>query len=295
MHETHDRSEFEVAVLHLRGQLDIPDRTLAPIRNLVDCSLGRLFWKDWCDQDARDAEWMPTPGDHDDPQWHRIDGWPEQGEGHVHRKWSRRADLWLRWHSVDAWHVLDWLVTAQSDGHPWIANVDQHGHPKKLMKCHTLDRLVHEATKGLRQRNINAIVLGPGDESFVHDLGAGHTLVRLLSRSSLRLEGLRMHHCLGHGGYDQLLGDPDCGFYSVRDRDGKPIATIEIEGGYIRQFCGPANNTPADAVTALACGAFDAFGWRAWTDRPGSTESNDEYEEAARVLLQVGLARGRRG
>ncbi|MEY9830683.1 hypothetical protein ABIA25_002498 [Sinorhizobium fredii] len=127
MANKYDHPEYREAVFHLSCELDIPDRVFMPIRNLVACSLGRIFWNDWRKQDAKDPEWMPTPGDHEDPQWHRIDGWPEQGDGHLSRKWSRRADLWLQWHSIDAWHVLDWLVSAQSDGHAWIANVDASG------------------------------------------------------------------------------------------------------------------------------------------------------------------------
>lgn len=186
MANKYNHPEYREAVFRLSCALDIPDRVFVPIRELIGCSLGRIFWLDWLKQDAVDTEWMPTPGDHVDPEWHRIDGWPEQGDGHIYRKWSRRAALWMQWHSVDAWHVCDWLITAVADEHPWLVNVDDDGFPKKIMKCSNLERLVHEASKGLRQRNIRDIILGPEDETFVYDLGAGHTLVQLLSRAALR-------------------------------------------------------------------------------------------------------------
>lgn len=273
MARKYDSREYQEALFHLARELDMPDRVLAPIRHLVDCSLGRIFWNDWAKQDVQNPEWMPTPGDHEDPEWHRIDGWPELGrDGATHRKWSRRAALWMQWHSVDAWHVADWLITAVADGHPWLAKLDANGNPKKIMKCGSLDRLVHEATKGLRQRDLREIVLGPEDETFVLDLGAGHTLVQLFSRAALRAEGLRMRHCIGRGSYDELLADPDIGFFSVRDENGKPLATLEIRDGFIRQFRGPTNIEPTAAVNDLVAGAISAFGWQHWRDRPRTAE-----------------------
>lgn len=286
MASKYDHPEYREAVFHLICELDIPDRVFMPIRNLVGCSLGRIFWNDWGKQDAKDAEWMPTPGDHEDPEWHRIDGWPEKGDGHIYRKWSRRAQLWMQWNSVDAWHICDWIITAVSDEHPWLASVGPDGYPKKLMKCGTLARLVHEATKGLRERNLRDIVLGPEDEHFILDLGAGHILVQLLSRAALRKEGLRMRHCIGQGGYDELLVDPDAGFFSVRDENGKPRATLEIRDGYIRQFRGPANAEPLDAVKDLAAAAIDTFGWQDWRDRPRETRDDEDYSEEALAVLR---------
>lgn len=281
----YDNPEYAIAQQELICELDVPDRVLWPIKDLVGCSLVRVFYNDWLRQDAIDSEWMPTPGDHEDPEWHRVDGWPEQGGDDVGRKWRRRAELWMSWNSIHAWHVLDWLVVAQSDGHPWLANVDAQGYPKKIMKCGSLERLVHEATKGLRQRNLREILLGPEDEHFAIDLGAGHTLVRLTSRAALRAEGLRMRHCIGKDGYDELLDDPAVGFFSVRDEDGKPKATLEIRDTFVRQFRGPANSEPADAVKDLIAGAAHAFGWRDWSERPRS-HGDDDYGPGARVILR---------
>jgi hypothetical protein len=283
----YDHPEYGLAIHSIALELDMPDTVIARIHHLIGPSLGRIFWNDWGRSDAVDPEWVPTPGNHDDPEWHQIDGWPEQGGDHLTRKWSRRAALWMQWHSVDAWHVADWLVTAAADGHAWLAKIDAEGHPKKLMKCGTLDRLVREASKGLRERNARRardVILGPTDEHFTYDLGVSHMLVHLRSRAALRKEGLLLRHCIGQGGYDDLLDDPNVQFVSVRDPDGKPLATLDIRGGYIRQFRACGNSEPSDAVKDLVAGAADAFGWQDWRDRPGSREDADFGPEADAIL-----------
>ncbi|TAZ73789.1 hypothetical protein ELH70_14540 [Rhizobium ruizarguesonis] len=285
----YDNPEYRIATYHLGCELDLPDHALRPIRHLLGPSLGRIFWGDWLRLDAIDPEWISTPGDHDDPDWHRVDGWREQGGDHIQRKWKQRARLWIQWYSVDAWHVADWLVTAVAGEHAWLANVDDQGHPKKLMKCGTLERLVHEASRGLRERNASLardVLLGPTDEHFLHDLGVGHTLVRLRSRAALRKEGAIMHHCIGQGGYDELLDDPDVALVSVRDADGNPLATLDIRNGYIRQFCARGNAEPSDAVRDLVASAVDAFCWQDWRDRPGSRADEQDYGPEAAVILR---------
>jgi len=294
MAKRHRHPEYHAAERALLAELDLADRVMIPIRGLVECSLGRIFWHEWLRSDAKNSKWVATPGDHDEPELHRIDGWPEYGAGTVERKWSRRARLWMSWYSIDAWHVCDWLVNAVSDGESWVSNQDINGCPKKLMKCGSLKQLTQEATKGLRQRNAQAahdIVLGPNDEHFVSDLGGGHTLVRLCSSLALRREGSIMHHCIGHGGYDLHLDDPDVLLVSVRNTDGHPLATLEIQSGFIRQFRGVANSEPSTAVKDLVAGAIHQFGWQHWRDR--KEDDPDRRVEAAAALHKLPPARRR--
>lgn len=289
MAKRHRHPEYSAAERALVAELDLSDRAMTPIRSLVECSLVRLFWSDWQRSDARDPVWIATPGDHDERELHRVDGWPEYGDGTAERKWSRRARLWMSWFSIDAWHVCDWLVNAVSDGEPWLWHLDDGGYPKKLTKCGNLQRLVHEATKGLRQRNAeNArqLVLGPDDEDFAFDVGAGHTLVRLRSRAALRKEGTLMHHCIGKGGYEELLDDPDVLLLSVRDPEGNPLATLDVRSGYIRQFRAHGNAEPSSAIKDLVASAADAFSWQDWHDRPGSRTDNHDYGPEAVVILR---------
>jgi hypothetical protein len=101
-----------------------------------------------------------------------------------------------------------------------------------------------------------------------------------------------MRHCIGQGGYDDLLDDPDVIFASVRDPHGNPLATLDIRGCYIRQFCAQSNAEPSDAVKDLVAGAADAFGWQNWRDRPRSRDEDAEYgPEAAAILRDLPPAR----
>ncbi|AMD61646.1 hypothetical protein AWN88_22665 [Agrobacterium tumefaciens] len=232
-----------------------------PIKRLVECSLVRVFYNDWAKFDALDPEWMRVILEHGGEEWLRIDGWPEQGGDVLRRKWARRSALWMGWHSIRANHVVDWLHVAQSEGHAWLGNLGSGGHPKKLLKCGSIERLFHEARKGLPVRKASDVALGPEDETFIADLGSGHTLVELLSPMALRKEGSFMRHCIGHGGYDWQLADPARHLYSVRDQQGTPLATLEIHGSAVRQFRGPKNADPTPAVIDLVSGVAADWGW----------------------------------
>lgn len=257
----YDNPEYGIARTRLVCELDVPDRIFYPVRHLVGCSLVRVFYNEWLRQDAMDPEWLRVIEEHGGEEWYRIDGWPEQGGDVGRRKWEQRARLWVSWHSADIRHVVDWLLHAQSEGHAWLGNLGADGYPKKLMKCGTLERLVHEADKGLRVRNASDVALGPEDETFIANLGAGHTLVELLSPLALRKEGSSMRHCIGHGGYDWLLVDPDRHLYSVRDPDGTPLATLEIHGSVVRQFRSVKNADPTSDVLDLVSGVAADWGW----------------------------------
>lgn len=257
----YNNPEYGIARTRLVCELDVPDRIFYPVRHLVGCSIVRVFYNEWLRQDAVDPEWLRVIEEYGGEEWHRIDGWPEQGGDVVRRKWEQRARLWVGWHSADIRHVVDWLLNAQTEGHAWLANLGNDGYPKKLMKCGSLERLVREADKGLRARKVADVELGPDDEVFVADLGAGHTLVELLSPMALRKEGSRMGHCIGHGSYDWQLAETDRHLYSVRDPDGAPLATLEVHGSVVRQFRGAQNGHPPPAIIYLLADAAFTFGW----------------------------------
>jgi hypothetical protein len=225
--------EWDAAMIALICELDLPDRLLTPIRNLLDPGIGRVFFREWLLQERVDPETLLNPYDVADgeasPIRYRIDGEPKNGGTPaeiIARKWQSRAQVWFELYGLHIAHIIDWLVVSHERSQAWLQNVDARGEPKKLLKCRTLADLVAEATKGLRHRKIAPeIVLGPNDESFYADLGAGHTLVLLTSPAALRREGNRMHHCVGMGSYDGHIEDPDFHLLSVRDPVGKPLAT----------------------------------------------------------------------
>lgn len=286
----YDSPEYAIARRELVCELDVPDRIFYPVRHLVGCSLVRVFYAEWLRQDVLDSEWLRVIEEHGGEEWRRIDGWPEQGGDFIRRKWAQRAQLWVGWHSADIRHVVDWLLNAQTEGHAWLANLDGQGYPKKLMKAGSLERLVHEADKGLRARKVADVALGPEDETFIVDLGAGHTLVELLSPMALRKEGGIMRHCVGHGGYDWQLADPAWHLYSVRDQNGAPLATLEIHGSAVRQFRGPKNADPSPAVIDLVSGIADGWGWLGLEE---AARGGSYGPEALVILRDLPPVRGR--
>ncbi len=282
MRSPRSHPEWNEALVAFVRELDIPDRQLLPVRSLIGPGLGRVFVKSWIEQDKIDPEIMRDPFDRsDDPRWYQIDGWPIRGgskEEILRRKWERRAGLYVRWHGIEIWHVLDWLIYSQATNAPWTANVDERGEPKKLMKCGSLDALVHEADKGFRLRprsgHLNGddvkIPVAAGassdDETEIADLGVDHTLVELLTPRALRAEGGRMRHCIGHGSYDDRVRDPEYRYLSVRDPNGVPLATLELKGRVVRQFRGPVNDDPLPAVTDLLSRYAAENGWQGYED-----------------------------
>ncbi|HEV7246228.1 MAG TPA: hypothetical protein VGN93_04480 [Shinella sp.] len=255
--------EFNAAAEHFIYALDMPEYDAGEMRALIECSLVRVFFRFWLQQAAKDAVWIAV-GELIDgrPAFHRIDGWPEQGDGVLDRKWMQRARLWVDWDSIDVWHVIDWLATAERDNHPWLYNLDDDGHPTKLTKCGTLERLVVEATKGLRYRNATAeIVLDRDEEVHVADLGDGYSLVQILTPHALRREGIRMHNCLRHGDHGNVLTTTLTRHYSVRDSSDKPLGTLEVHLGHVRQFAGPCNLAPTSDVIDRVTPMATSWGW----------------------------------
>ena len=290
------KEEFNQAFACLASELEIEQYRLWSRRELFELSLGRVYWKLWSRQDAIDPEWIEDPRG----QYQRIDGWPEQ---HADRsdpmirlgKWTRRAVLWAAWHYDAAQHVIDWLHVAVEEAHPWLSNLDALGRPKKLMKCGSLEQLVTEADKAMRRRRVSlderARSLGMDDESFEMDLGAGHTLVRLLSPAALDVESARMKHCIGHGAYDERLTSPDYEYYSIRDADGRPQATLELRRARIldglawtiRQFRAASNARPDEYLADLI---EPVCGERGWWGLGFVEQSTPGYGPEAAVILR---------
>lgn len=156
----------------------------------------------------------------------------------------------------DLQHVVDWLKSATRDKAPWLANVDELGRPRKIMKAGSLEALCREADKQMR-RKLNALPgdkLGPDDvETFSDDGGEFH-LVQLKTSAALKSESIAMRHCVGHGAYDEHLATDDYYLLSLRDKSGRPHMTIEVRDGEILQSRGKANSKPKPLYTLAAAG-----------------------------------------
>jgi hypothetical protein len=187
-------------------------------------------------------------------------------------------------------HIIDWLVADLQAGAPWLANVDEQGRPRKLLKCKTFEDLEREANKAMDRRNgQQAKALGPDDESFIADLGDGYSLVQMITPEALDLESARMHHCVGHGAYDGALKSGWSRFLSLRDRKRRPVATIELRresnGRWsIRQIEGKRNERPPRKVMEVIRSHATKGNWR---DRhcwwPVAEAPDDVYYDLDRI------------
>lgn len=133
-------------------------------------------------------------------------------------------------------HIVDWLTADFLAGTDWIDRVDAQGRPLKLMKCGSVEQLLHEADKAMKRRlQGRSRALKEGDESLAAELADGYTVVRLLTPAALDVESDRMRHCVGHGAYDADVEAGRSEIYSLRDPEGRPLVTIEAEADLIER------------------------------------------------------------
>ncbi|MBY3433240.1 hypothetical protein HFN89_03560 [Rhizobium laguerreae] len=160
--------------------------------------------------------------------------------------WRHKAES----HRLDVMHVSDWLRTAVAGNAQWLARVDEHGRPKKLMKFGTFREMAAEADKSMRIaiQKAGSVVVDPDHERLHTTLSDGYAMVEMLSVQALDRESSLMQHCIGNGGYDgDVQGD---GFLllSLRDPFGKPHATLRIDRGKaaVVEFQGKQNQPPTE-------------------------------------------------
>lgn len=260
-----------MAMRMLREELRLQDLYIVHDRmeEFVDISIGRVFISQVRALDR-----------------HKYGGAlpPERPRKIVLENWKARIEAWTRVNEYELIGIVDWLVASCAQPLPWIENLDELGRPKKLMKCATLGALAYEASKWALSRDamLTNIRLSPDDEHVEMDLGGGLTLVRMMTPAALDVEGARMQHCIGKGGYDvRLHEDYGCRYYSVRASDGEPVATIEVcdeyvddvSRGVIRQFQGPRNAHPDPVVVARVFESMQKMNWVA------SWATSDRIEE----------------
>lgn len=158
------------------------------------------------------------------------------------RNW-REAGL-----AVDLKDAADWLEIAVLHQEDWLANTDEHGRPKKLLKFSDIDGVLKEANKAMIKRAMQTpvIKIDEGEEVLEQVLDAGWYMVRLLTPRALDNESAEMQHCVGHGTYDTRVVDGQVVILSLRDPANKPHVTIEIDArtNSIVQIRGKQNARP---------------------------------------------------
>ena len=158
------------------------------------------------------------------------------------RNW-REAGL-----AVDLKHVADWIEVAILHDEDWLANVDEQGRPKKLLKFSDLDGILKEANKAMIKRAMKTpvIKIDEGEEVVDHIFGDGWYIARLLTERALDNESAAMQHCVGHGIYDTDVREGRTVILSLRDPHNNPHVTIEIDvkANSVQQIRGKQNERP---------------------------------------------------
>lgn len=150
-------------------------------------------------------------------------------------------------------HIVDWLKAAKINNEPWMHNLDDMDRIKKLMKFSSLTQIHDEADKAMRikaQQSLG-ITVSAGDERLIKVLEDGYHIVQMLTPTALDRESAFMQHCIGNGAYDEGLDDSEVEYLSLRDKMGKPHATLEIRNEMVVQLQGKQNKSPAQKYLDL--------------------------------------------
>ncbi|MCS4089753.1 PcfJ domain-containing protein [Rhizobium sp. BK176] len=160
--------------------------------------------------------------------------------------WRLKAES----HRLDVMHVSDWLRTAVAETAGWLAKLDEHGRPKKLMKFGTFREMRSEADRAMRIaiQKQGRVEIDPDHERLHMELADGYAMVEMLTPQALDRESSLMQHCIGNGGYDYDITGDKFLLLSLRDPFGKPHATLRVnrEKASVVEFQGKQNEPPAD-------------------------------------------------
>ena len=182
--------------------------------------------------------------------------------GRVLSNLARKGQNWREAYDRSAInHIADWLRAAIVNGDPWLANVDARNRPLKLLKFGDVAQITKEADKAMHKANqkLGGITLAEGDEELFAELEDGFYIVRLMTPAALDKESAEMQHCIGNGGYDDMVENGFGYLLSLRDQHGKAHATIEVRPAYdyelhhpkmeVEQIQGKQNEKPLDKYT----------------------------------------------
>lgn len=101
--------------------------------------------------------------------------------------------------------------------------------------------------------------------TVVHRFEDGYTWVHLHTQLQFEQESDQMHHCIGNAGYWNKFEQGRGNYYSLRDPNGIPHVTIEVDTGRppsILQIRGTNNSRPAPRYQPYLRPFFNAQGWR---------------------------------
>lgn len=160
--------------------------------------------------------------------------------------------------------VCVWITDALTSKRPWVERLDNEGRPDRLQQISTLEdaqnRVDKDAERNLKEQFSEAgMMLGrkqrQGHIKIIRKLPDGNFWIQLLTGSALREEGNLMHHCLGNGTYDPFIRREGTAIYSLRNSNGFPQVTMQVENGVLLQ-CRDGENAPPLAENMDAVRAF---------------------------------------
>ena len=159
-------------------------------------------------------------------------------------------------------HIADWLAASVANDLPWLRNVDERGVPRKFQKIGGVESLVEEANRGLERMRHGAprAYVDFGDVEVVADLADGFKVVRLKSAGALDEESDEMQHCVGQGGYDIGIASGSVEILSLRDANGRPHVTMEVQDGCVTQIKGKQNAFPISRYFAVLVPWIEGMG-----------------------------------
>lgn len=262
-------TDFDARLLrYIMAEFGVDRHSFIEMRKAFICSVGRIALRHFRELDADDPDFVTWGGEHiaigghHDPEYRRIT--KDRLRAH------RRSSYFVRRYGAQVRHIVDWLDIATRHNHAWLSNVDDKGRPKKLMKCASIEQLFAEAEKQIKiiaQQQPARVDAGSAltstDIKWTASLGDDLHIVQLLSAAALDEETAVMGHCIGLGSYDlRVEGDQRrFSYWSVRNDDGVPLATIEVREGIVRQFSGRGNTAPARGVREAVERNMESLGW----------------------------------
>lgn len=186
---------------------------------------------------------------------------PEDAPDWLREKWNTSTT----WHKFDAkknirlagriYDVCEWLEYAIENNVEWVSNTDNQGRPKKLLKISSFEQLKRVMEKdelqimAERRKMASKLLVeekNSNDTVNVMYFDDGHRIVKLNTEKALDNEGDYLEHCIGRGNYDHSLSGNVTEFYSLRDRNNMPCASMRVDKDQytVTEIRGRRNGSP---------------------------------------------------
>lgn len=129
---------------------------------------------------------------------------------------------------------FDYLKSCNEyDGFKKVLALAKKWHNKEIIKDKIFKRNLNESNKGVYK---------------IMDLEDGYYVVQLFTPKALDYEGDVLDHCLGDGYYDDKIHEKGFEIYSIRNKRGVSLLTLEINNNTIVQCFGYKNKPLSDTT-----------------------------------------------